>query len=168
VTEQESPLHPEVQSLIEHLHLTDNPLGGWFTQVHECRPPSGVGRSLVTVINYLLDHTRPVAYLHRTSADAIHFFHQGCPLAVVTVSPEGRLGRQVLGCDLDRGQSLQVVVAGGTWKGFELMGGPWALISEAVSPGWEATDQEEATPVVYDRDHPHLRKEIERFVGGDR
>ncbi|MDQ6798628.1 MAG: cupin domain-containing protein [Actinomycetota bacterium] len=167
MTGRESPLHPEARSLIGHLGLAENPLGGWFTQVHECRPPRGVGRSVVTVINYLLESARPVAYLHRTSADAIHFFHGGCPLAVVTVSPDGELGRQVLGDDLAGGQSLQVVVAGGTWKAFELTGGPWALISEAVSPGWEATDQEEATPAVYARDHQHLRTAIERFVRDD-
>ncbi len=160
-------MHPEARPLIEHLDLVQNPAGGWFRQVHECRPPQGVGRSLVTVITYLLDGARPVAYLHRTSADAIHYFHQGCPLAVVTVSPDGELRRQVLGRDLSRGQSLQVVVAGGTWKALELVGGPWALISEAVSPGWEATDHEEATPAVYEREHPHLREAIERFVRND-
>ncbi len=156
MTQPVARAHPDAEPVIERLGLAVNPLGGWYKQVHECRPPRGTGRSLVTVITYLLDSSRPVAYLHRTSADAIHYFHQGCPLAVVTVSPDGELRRQVLGRDLDHGDSLQLVVAGGTWKAFELVGRPWALISEAVAPGWEATDQAEATPAVYERDHPHL------------
>ncbi len=159
-------MHPEAQPIIEQLDLASNPLGGWFKQVHECRPPIGTGRSLLTVITYLLDSTHPVAYLHRTSADAVHYFHQGCPLAVVTVSPEGDLRRQVLGPGLDDGQSLQVVVPGGSWKGFELAGGPWALISEAVAPGWEPTDHEEATSAVYERDHPGLREALVGLVRG--
>ncbi len=160
---QPAAAHPDARPVIEHLGLAANPLGGWYKQVHECPPPRGAGRSLVTVITYLLDRARPVAYLHRTSADAIHYFHQGCPLAVVTVSPGGRLRRQALGRDLENGESLQVV-AGGSWKAFQLVGGPWALISEAVAPGWEATDQTEATPAVYERDHPHLRDALERLV----
>ncbi len=164
MTQPAAPAHPEAAPVIEHLGLEVNPLGGWYRQVHECRPPRGTGRSLVTVITYLLDRARPIAYLHRTSADAIHYFHQGCPLAVVTVSPDGELRRQVLGRDLENGQSLQVVVVGGTWKAFELVGGPWALISEAVAPGWEPTDQTEATPAVYERDHPHLRDALEPLV----
>ncbi len=156
--------HPHARPVIEHLGLAANPLGGWYKQVHECRPPRGTGRSLVTVITYLLDSARPVAYLHRTSADAIHYFHQGCPLAVVTVAPDGRLRRQVLGRDLENGESLQVVVSGGSWKAFQLVGGPCSLISEAVAPGWEATDHTEATPAVYERDHPHLRHALEPLV----
>ncbi len=157
-------MHPDARAVIEHLGLVANPQGGWFRQVHECRPTLGGGRSLVTVITYLLENSHPLAYLHRTSADAVHYFHQGCAMAVVTVTPDGRLRRQVLGSDLDDGQSLQVVVAGGTWKALELVGGPWALISEAVSPGWEATDHQDATPAVYQRDHPHLRDAIRRLV----
>jgi len=164
VTERQVPVQPESGALIERLGLAENPLGGWFRQVYECRPPEGPGRSLLTVITYLLDRARPVAYLHRTSADAIHYFHRGCPMAVVMVAPDGMLRRQVLGPAVEQGQSLQVVVAGGTWKALELVGGPWALISEAVSPGWEAADSEEATAAVYERDHPHLRGAIERFV----
>jgi len=98
------------------------------------------------------------------SADAIHYFHQGCPLAVITVSSTGRASRQVLGLDPDAGHSLQVVVSGKTWKAFELAGGPWALISEAVTPGWVSSDQEEATPELYQRQYPHLGAAIARFV----
>lgn len=160
------PVDAAARPVIERLALSPNPLGGWFRQVHECRPAQGTGRSLMTVINFLLDRARPVTTLHRSGADAVHYFHQGSPLTVVTLSPGGALGRQVLGPDLDRGQSLQVVVPGGTWKALELGAGPWALISEAVSPGWEMTDQEEATPSLFERDHPDLRPVIEHLIRG--
>jgi len=135
---------PAARSVIERLGLVENPQGGWFRQVHECPHPSGAGRSVVTVINYLLDAARPTTPLWRMSADAVHYFHQGAPVAVVTVSPDGAVARRVLGPD-----RLQVVVGGGTWKRFELVGGPWGLISEAVAPGWQADDQEQAPPQLH-------------------
>ena len=162
--EPDAAVQPEVHAIVDRLGLVPNPLGGWFRQVHESPPPSGSGRPVATVITYLLDAVLPTTVLHRMSADAIHYFHQGCPLALITVSPAGRPARHVLGSDLDDGQSLQVVVPGGTWKAFELVGGPWALISEAVAPGWMAADQEEATPALYTRDHPDLADTISRFV----
>jgi len=118
----------------------------------------------MSVINYLVDAARPIGFLHRMGAESMHYFHQGCPLDVVTVSPEGEVAHALLGPDLDAGQQLQYLVPGGVWKGFELQGGPWALISEAVVPGWVADDQEHATPELYERDLPHLRHEIARFV----
>jgi len=58
---------------------------------------------------------------------------------------------------------LQHLVPGGWWKAFEVRG-PWALISEAVAPGWDAADEEVATAALYEHDHPELRSQIERFV----
>jgi predicted cupin superfamily sugar epimerase len=130
---------PAARAVIDRLGLVENPQAGWFRQVHECPHPTASGRSVATVITYLLDAVRPRAGLHRMSADAVHYFHCGAPLAVVTISARGEVERQVLGPD-----RLQVVVPGGTWKGFELLGGPYAVISEAVAPGWIPTDQEDA------------------------
>lgn len=132
---------PAARRVIERLGLVENPQGGWFRQVHECPHPSGAGRSVATVITYLLEAVHPTAAVHRMSSDAIHYFHRGAPMAVVTVGADGSERRQVLGPD-----QLQVAVPGGTWKGFELVGGPWSLISEAVAPGWLASDQEDAPP----------------------
>jgi len=134
---------PAARPVIKRLGLIQNPQGGWFRLVQECPDPGGSGRSVVTVINYLLDAARPTTSLFRMSADAVHYFHQGAPITVVTVSPDGDVERQVLGPE-----RLQVVVGGGTWKRFELVGGPWGLISEAVAPGWHADDLEQAPPGI--------------------
>lgn len=157
------PVLPAATAVIDTLELSPNPMGGWFRSVLEEPDPAG-GRPIMSVINYLIDAARPVAYFHRMSADAMHYFHQGGPLEVITISPGGRLARTILGADLDAGQQLQVLVPGGCWKAFELQSGPWALISEAVSPGWVPDDQEEATSALFENDFPHLRVEIERLV----
>jgi len=158
--------HPSAGALIDALGLVENPHGGWFRQVHECRPEAGDGRSVATVITFLLDSNRPVAYLHRMSADAVHYFHQGGPLVVVTVSPKGELSRTVLGNDIGGGQQLQVVVPGGWWKGFEHGGGPWSLIGEAVAPGWVVTDDETATLALARSEWNDLAGDIEHLIPG--
>jgi len=157
------------QQVIEALGLIENPHGGWFRQVQRVPQPAGVGRDgrdgrpIMTVINYLLDEHKPIAALHRMSADAVHFFHQGSPLAILTISPDGELDEVLLGPDADEGHVLQHVVPGGSWKAFEVRG-PWALISEAVAPGWDAADEQVASPALYEQDHPELRARIEQFV----
>lgn len=140
-----------------------NPQGGWYRSVH-LTPAPEAGRPVASVINYLVDASAPISWFHRMSADAMHYFHQGDPLAVVTIAPDGRFDRIVLGGDLDAGQRFQVEVPGGHWKAFELLGPSWALISEAVAPGWVPEDQEDATSALFEIDHPTLRDRIERFV----
>lgn len=157
------PVDPGAVAVIDALGLVPNPQGGWYRSVLEEPAPDG-GRAIMSVINYLVDAARPIGLLHRMGAESMHYFHQGCPLEVVTVSPDGQLARALLGPDLAAGQQLQYLVPGGFWKGFELRGGPWSLISEAVVPGWTADDQEAATPDLLEHDLPHLRHELERFV----
>lgn len=157
------PALPATSAIVDALALEPNPQGGWFRSVQQVDAPDG-GRPVASVINYLLDATAPIASFHRMSADAVHYFHRGGSLAIITISSDGVLDRAVLGADLAAGERLQVAVPGGSWKAFELIGGPWALISEAVAPGWVPDDQERATSALYERDLPHLRAEIERFV----
>ena len=150
-------------AVIEALTLASNPQGGWYRMVHESPAPDG-GRPIANIINYLVDATSPISWFHRMSADAMHYFHQGDPLIVHLLDRRGVLRREVLGPDLDAGHLLQVAVPGGTWKAFELLGNDWALISEAVTPGWVPHDQEEATADLADHCDPAHRAEVLRLV----
>lgn len=153
----------ESQEIIDALGLEPNPAGGWFRSVHQVEAPDR-GRPVANAINFLVDASTPIIAFHRMSADALHFFHRGDPLAVITLSPVGVLERSTLGADLARGHQLQVLVPGDHWKAFELIGDGWSLISEAVAPGWIPEDQDLADASLYERDFPHLRDEIERLV----
>lgn len=154
---------PPVSAIVQALDLAPNPQGGWFRAIHQVEHPSA-DRPVANAINYLLDSDAPICFLHRMSADAMHYFHRGCPLAVITISPQGHFERVVLGPDLTAGHRLQVYVPGGWWKAFELVGEPWSLISEAVAPGWIPEDQQTATRALLDHDLAPLRARIERFV----
>lgn len=154
---------PPVDAVVQALDLAPNPQGGWFRAIHQVEHPTAV-RPVANAINYLLDAASPICFLHRMSADAMHYFHRGCPLAVTTISPAGRVERSVLGPDLAAGNELQVYVPGGWWKAFELVGEPWALISEVVAPGWIPDDQETATAAQLEPDLDSAWPEVERFV----
>lgn len=149
--------------VIAHLGLEANPAGGWFRSVHTVAALDG-GRAVASTINYLVDEAAPISWFHRTSADAMHYFHQGHALTVHTVSPDGTLGRAVLGADLEAGEQLQVHVPGGHWKAFELTDGPWSLISEVVTPGWIPDDQDDATAALCDEVAPEHRPTVMRLV----
>jgi predicted cupin superfamily sugar epimerase len=152
------------QDLVGLLGLERNPEGGFYRQYYTSPVAAEGDRPAVTVIYYLITSRDPIGYLHRMAADSVHFFHLGSPLRVHLVDPEGRLESSILGPDPSAGQLLQLVVGGGVWKAFELPEGEFALMSEAVTPGWIPSDQESATPDLVSRRFPHLKGRIERFI----
>ncbi|MCA9660722.1 MAG: cupin domain-containing protein [Myxococcales bacterium] len=133
------------QAWIAALELEPNPEGGHFRGYVTRADPSGGTRPLMTVIYYLLSAEAPLARLHRSSATAIHYHHAGGVLEIHSVDADGRHASRSLASPGVARAAPQVVVEGGAWKGIELVEGPYALISEAVVPGWIPEDHESAT-----------------------
>ncbi|MEZ4381878.1 MAG: cupin domain-containing protein [Nannocystaceae bacterium] len=133
---------------IAALGLEPNPEGGYFRGYAQRPDPSGAPRPLMTVIYYLLSAEAPRARLHRSSATALHYHHAGGALEIHSVDAAGRHRARTLASPGVAGAAPQVVVEGGSWKAIELVDGPYALISEAVVPGWIAADHESATPAT--------------------
>ncbi len=152
---------PPHTAVIDTLSLSPNPQGGWFRHLPDEMAGSGLGPH---VVNYLLAVDSPIAFFHRVSVDSMYYFHQGCPLVVLTISLDGVLGRTLLGSDLDEGHQFQCAVAAGWWRAFELTSGPWALMSAAIASSSSPAHQECATTALFQREVPHLRMEVERFV----
>ena len=74
--------------------------------------------------------------------------------------PDGQLETVVLGQDLAAGQQLQLTVNAGCWKASQLTQGEYALISEAVSPGFDYADSELATLHTIQIHFPHLINQL--------
>jgi len=157
-------MHLSASDLVGSLGLVSNPEGGFFRQSYTAPVSDQGDRPAVTVIYYLITSQHPIGYLHRMTADSVHFFHLGSPLRVHLIDPAGNLESAIMGPDLLAGHQLQCVVKGGVWKAFELPGGDYALISEAVTPGWIASDQQSAGPDLVSEQFPHLKDRIERFI----
>lgn len=128
------------QRLIETLQLEPHPLeGGYYKRTYQSQLSVATKtgeRSLMSSIYYLLTQEQPIGYFHRNRSDIVHYYHLGGAIAYWLVSPDGAVERRVMGSDLAAGQDLQLTVPGGYWKASELNSGEFALISEAVAPGF--------------------------------
>ena len=143
--------------LIKQLNLLPQSTeGGFFKETYRSCLTIGKKenqRSLFTAIYYLVSSDSGGRnYLHGNKSDHIHFFHCGWPLEYTIISPENEIKKFVLGPDPNRGDMFQLTVNGSHLKAARLMTErtecesfpnetPFALISEAVAPGFEYKDR---------------------------
>ncbi len=157
-------MNPEASELIEKLQLSANPEGGFYRHTYTCPVKLPEGRAAANCIYYLLTSENPIGYLHRSRADTVHFFHLGYPMAVLTVAADGLPVRIILGTDFSADQVSQLVVPGEVWKAFELIEGPYSLISEAVAPAWIQNDHESVDQALLLQLSPRYQNDLNRFV----
>lgn len=95
----------------------------------------------MTVIYYMLCKDSSIDHWHTNKSDIMHFHLQGGPLRYLVLDPQdGKLHQYTLGQDISKGETMQLLVPGGTWKACYLLEGDYGLISEAVTPGFEYED----------------------------
>ncbi len=131
------------------LHLTAHPEGGYYTQSYksdeeipaEALPLRYSGpRSTSTAIYYLLE-PGTFSEIHRLISDEVFHFYLGDPVEMFQFWPDGSMRAVVIGNELEKGMSPQVVVPKNVWQGSRLQaGGKFALLGCTVSPGFEYTD----------------------------
>lgn len=154
--------------IISLLGLEQHPLeGGYFRKTYESSLDIG-NRRLLTSIYYLLTKDSPVCFLHRNRADILHYHHLGAPITYVIIAPDGKLAEKILGPDLQQGQRPQLLVPGGYWKAAQLCAGDYALISEAVSPGFVYADNEIATEDLVGQHFPEMRELLKGYIKRDK
>jgi predicted cupin superfamily sugar epimerase len=165
---------PTAEELIALLKLEPHPReGGFFRETYrseEVMPSSALppryrgARSVNTAIYYLLT-PKSVSALHRLASDEIFHFYLGDPVRMLQLFSDGRGREMVLGPDLARGQSPQVVVPRGVWQGSLLEpGGALALLGCTVAPGFEYVDYESAERGALVERYPAFAGLIERLT----
>ena len=82
---------------------------------------------------------------HLNKSDAVHFFHDGCPVRYYWLDMDSRkLHHAVLGSNVGEGEHFQIMVPGGTLKWAEALedgiNNRCAFISECVMPGFDFKD----------------------------
>ncbi|CAK8721686.1 MAG: hypothetical protein CDV28_10493 [Candidatus Electronema aureum] len=154
--------------LIRLLKLEPHPLeGGYFRRIYESslRCDCGYGsRPLLTSIYYLLTQESPVGLLHKNRSDILHYHQRGAAVKYIMISPEGSLSEHILGPDIQHGETLQLLVPGGWWKASRLCEGEYALISEAVAPGFDYADNEIATEEMVQRNYSEMLDVLNRCI----
>jgi predicted cupin superfamily sugar epimerase len=98
-------------------------------------------RNCMTSIYYMLTRESAFQYWACNESDHVHYHHAGASVTYHLTRPDGTYERKVLGQRVERGEVLQLVVRGGTFKAAVLeSGGEFALIGEGVAPGFDFRD----------------------------
>ena len=172
----------DAEKLIEQLNLAPHHEGGYFRRTYMAKmdvsiskdrekasendPSSGLSRSIMTSILYLLTSDRPTVYLHFNRSDIIHYYHLGSAVAYTVIHQNGDIERVTLGPKILAGEQLQVTVEGGCWKCAAMADKSegFSLISEAVAPGFHYDDNILANEDDIRTRFPHLWDAIKHYV----
>lgn len=161
---------PTAKEWIEALGLARHPEGGWFRETY--RATEGIARehlparfdgprSFSTSIYYLLGRGE-VSALHRIRQDEMWHFHDGAPLALHLIDPEGthrveRLGREP-------GTLHPQAVAPAGWLFAAESEGEYSLVGCTVAPGFDFADLEMPSRAALLERYPHLAAVIDRLA----
>lgn len=141
---------PTAEALIQLLQLEPHPAeGGFFKETYrsainiaspDLETKYGSARSASTCIYYLLtEHS--FSRMHQLKTDEIFHFYLGDPVEMLMLHPNGHGENQILGPDVLRGQSPQIIVPADSWQGLRLKpGGRMALLGTTVAPGFDFAD----------------------------
>ncbi|HEY9049045.1 MAG TPA: cupin domain-containing protein [Ohtaekwangia sp.] len=135
---------------IDHLQLLPHPEGGFYKETYraaELISAAGLPtrftapRNFSTAIYFLLrSHDRSV--FHRIKSDELWHYHAGASLTIYILK-DGGLKTFVLGADLEKGESLQVVVPANCWFGAKVNEeNSYTLSGCTVAPGFDFADFE--------------------------
>jgi uncharacterized protein len=166
------------EEAVKRLGLQPHPEGGFFKECYRSddlspSPPPrfGAGRGPVpycTSIFYLLAGSDFSAF-HRIKSDELWYFHEGSGMIVHELEAGGAYRAHELG----RGAAFFCAIKAGSWFGAEpcISGAApaepaWALVSCAVSPGFDYGDFELAARAALTRSYPDHRALIERLTRG--
>ena len=121
--------------VVRMLDLSPHPEGGYYRETYRDPQTSESGRSIKTLIYFLLG-TGDVSHWPRVDAVEVWHYYAGAPL-VITISPNGvDAAASHLGPDLRAGQRPQIVVPANHWQTACSLG-EWTLVGCTVAPGFE-------------------------------
>lgn len=162
-------MNAKVEKIIKHLNLEPHPEGGYFSETYrsglqltELESFQGT-RACSTGIYFLLT-SGSISHLHKIRSDEMWHFYSGDPLRIVMLDGNGHYADKILGADLEKGESFQVVVPAGVWFGAEVVdGGTYALVGCTVSPGFDFSDFELAKKETMRELFPNHGPFVEKF-----
>ena len=136
---------------IEHLKLEKHPEGGYFSEVYrsdeiiknEALPERYTGNRVFSTSIYFLLKNDQVSSFHRIKSDEIWHLYEGGSLTIYVIDENGNLNKNILGRDIEKGETFQFTLPKNCWFGAELNDKTgFALIGCTVSPGFDFKDFE--------------------------
>ena len=167
-------MYEKVKEYIDKLQLKAHPEGGYYREIYrsdELILPKHLPdrykspRSFSTSIYFMLEGNQFSSF-HRLQSDELWHFYDGTSLIVYIIDEKGILEKIILGNDMKKGESFQVVVKKHTWFAAELTDkSSYALIGCTVSPGFNFSDFELGKRSELIKKFPQHREEIIRLSG---
>jgi predicted cupin superfamily sugar epimerase len=135
-------VNARVQALIDRLHLSPHPEGGFYRQTYRSasmvRPDDGrPPRRSLTTIYFLLDAAQHSRW-HRVRSDEAWHFYEGDPTELLLLDPACENVASVRLGPVDAGERAYVVPAG--WWQAARPTGDYSLVGCTVAPGFEFDD----------------------------
>lgn len=153
--------------LIKRLNLEKHCEGGYFYQTFRSatrvNTVDGSERRAITSIYYLLTRESHLSVFAKNTHDLILYHHLGDPLKIIFLDEDGH-SEKMLGPDLIAGQQLQIACPAHVCKAYDLMDGEYALIGEAVAPGFEYADMEMPSRKALEKAYPHSIEQIKKYA----
>lgn len=157
----------------EKLQLVSHIEGGTFREIYRSHlqiakdsltPQHGGARPASTSIYFLLEYGEFSAF-HRIASDELWHFYDGDTLSIYEINTKGELIKHLLGRDIDKGESLQVLIPAGSWFGSKVENkGGFALCGCIVSPGFDFADFELANKEKLQQQYPQHADIIQQMT----
>lgn len=157
---------------INQLGLLPHPEGGYYKETyrssgtinHSALPDRFEGNRNFSTAIYFLLRSEDRSVFHRIKSDEIWHFYQGSTL-LIYVLHEKQLHIHRLGSDLDKGDSLQVVIPANCWFGAHVENSEsFSLCGCTVAPGFDFRDFEMGSREKLLREFPDFSVEIKRLT----
>lgn len=157
------------QDYISALELEPHQEGGWYRQVYTSGMKfldsiSQDQRYYYTSIYFLLDD-KNCSHFHRLNHDELWYFHDGSPVTIHCIAPEGDYYQVKLGKDIKNGEQFQFAVPKNTIFASEVsMHDAFGLVSCVVSPGFDYRDFELLKKATLLHLYPNYSEVIKRLA----
>jgi predicted cupin superfamily sugar epimerase len=135
---------------IDHLQLAQHPEGGFYKETYRASEkisaaslPSRFSgdRNFSTSIYFLL-RSEDRSVFHKIKSDELWHYHTGSNLTIYILD-NGELSTRILGPDLEKGESLHVIIPANVWFGAKVeQPNSYALSGCTVAPGFDFADFE--------------------------
>jgi uncharacterized protein len=135
---------------IKNLNLIEHPEGGFYRETYRSAEHASNSslpdrfrgdRNFSTSIYFLL-RSKDQSLFHRIQSDEIWYYHAGSSLTLYVIDDEG-FKTHHLGPEVDRGESLQIIIPATSWFGATVNEeNSFTLSSCSVAPGFDFDDFE--------------------------
>ncbi|WP_341903622.1 cupin domain-containing protein [Fluviicola taffensis] len=153
------------QEIIEKFNLKSHPEGGFYAETYRSSQSiPGKDRQLLTSIYFLITGNS-ISRFHRIQSDECWYFHEGSPLLVHSIFPNGEHQVIELGLDLTQNEVPFHVVPALTIFGSHLKNDEgYAFVSCAVAPGFDFADFELFTSEELMKQYPDHQSIITKLT----